>query len=93
MDDGFIDYDEDGNEIYDCWNCVGEGFWSDCFEEWACIDPESGCDLCLRRCDVCNGKGSYTVIPNEQTPTSPPHSTLSSETPPNGIVRDGSETI
>lgn len=46
------DYDDDfDNE--DCWNCGGEGFVSSCFEEFACIDPESGCDLCTWRCDVC----------------------------------------
>ena len=38
----------------DCWNCGGEGFVSDCFEEFACVDPDSGCDLCTQRCDVCN---------------------------------------
>ena len=37
----------------DCGNCGGEGFIYDCFEEWACVDPESGCDLCMRRCDWC----------------------------------------
>ena len=46
------DYDDDwDNEA--CWNCGGEGYVYDCFEEYACIDPESGCDLCMRRCDVC----------------------------------------
>lgn len=44
FDDGFQD---------DCWNCAGEGFVSDCWEEYACLDPEGGCDLCTRRCDVC----------------------------------------
>jgi len=37
-----------------CWQCGGEGVVYDCFEEYACIDPEGGCDLCERRCDVCN---------------------------------------
>lgn len=36
-----------------CPNCGGEGVYYDCFEEWACIDPEGGCDLCERRCDWC----------------------------------------
>ena len=44
------DYDDNG----DCPNCGGEGFVADCFEEWACLDPESGCDLCTHRCDWCN---------------------------------------
>lgn len=49
MSDEFDDFDD-----HDCWNCSGEGFVYDCFEEYACIDPESGCDMCGRRCDVCN---------------------------------------
>ncbi len=36
-----------------CWNCGGDGVVYDCFEEYACIDPESGCDQCMTRCDVC----------------------------------------
>jgi hypothetical protein len=47
----FEEYDDSLDD--DCWNCGGEGFVSSCFEEWACVDPESGCDLCTRRCDVC----------------------------------------
>lgn len=46
------DYDDDwDNET--CWQCDGEGFVYDCFEEYACIDPEGGCDLCMSRCDIC----------------------------------------
>lgn len=41
----------------ECWNCGGEGYVSCCFEEYACIDPEGGCDECERRCDICNGRG------------------------------------
>lgn len=40
----------------DCWQCGGEGVTYCCFEEFACVDPESGCDECERRCDVCNGR-------------------------------------
>lgn len=36
-----------------CTNCGGEGVVYCCEEEWACIDPEGGCDLCERRCDWC----------------------------------------
>lgn len=36
-----------------CPNCGGEGVIYCCFEEYACIDPEGGCDLCERRCDWC----------------------------------------
>ncbi len=46
------DYDEDWlNEI--CWNCDGQGFVANCWDEIGCVDPEEGCDLCTRRCDVC----------------------------------------
>lgn len=44
------DYDDFEDE---CPNCNGEGYVYVCFEEWACIDPEGGCDLCMRRCDWC----------------------------------------
>jgi hypothetical protein len=47
-------HDDDDDE---CWQCGGEGVTYSCFEEFACIDPEGGCDECERRCDVCNGKG------------------------------------
>jgi len=46
-------YDDDLAQD-ECWQCGGEGYVSSCFEEYACIDPEGGCDLCMRRCDVCN---------------------------------------
>lgn len=36
-----------------CPNCGGEGVVYSCFSEYACIDPESGCDLCERLCDWC----------------------------------------
>lgn len=36
-----------------CPNCGGEGYVYSCFEEYACVDPEGGCDLCMRRCDWC----------------------------------------
>lgn len=37
----------------DCSHCGGEGYLADCHEEWACIDPESGCEDCMRRCPEC----------------------------------------
>ena len=46
-------HDFDGHDFDDCWYCGGEGFVSDCVSEYACIDPESGCDLCTRRCPEC----------------------------------------
>ncbi len=48
-DDTYWDYDDN-----DCANCGGEGFVSHCFEEYACMYPDEGCDLCMRRCDWCN---------------------------------------
>ena len=47
-------YDEDDYDPRDCPNCGGEGYVANCIEEYACIDPESGCDLCMCRCDWCN---------------------------------------
>lgn len=44
---------EDFDDSEDCPNCGGEGIVYNCFEEFACIDPEGGCDLCARRCDWC----------------------------------------
>ncbi len=48
-DDDFDGFDEEPG----CWNCGGEGVVYDCIEDFACIDPEGGCDLCGRACDVC----------------------------------------
>lgn len=41
-----------------CPNCGGEGVIYMCVSEYACIDPEGGCDLCERRCDWCRPKNS-----------------------------------
>lgn len=41
-------------EDEDCPNCGGEGVVYSCVSEYTCIDPESGCDLCERRCDWCH---------------------------------------
>ena len=48
----YDDYEDDG-----CYECGGEGFVSDCVEEWACVDPEYGCDYCTRRCPLCTTQG------------------------------------
>jgi hypothetical protein len=45
------DYDFDDN---DCGNCGGSGYVANCQTEYACVDPEEGCDECMRRCDWCN---------------------------------------
>ena len=50
----FYDYDDNDYDDNDCANCGGEGWVSHCFEEWACMHPDEGCDLCMRRCDWCN---------------------------------------
>lgn len=44
------DYDDLDDE---CANCGGEGVIYTCEEEYACVDPEGGCDLCARACDWC----------------------------------------
>jgi len=36
-----------------CPNCGGDGVVYMCLDEIGCVDPESGCDLCERRCDWC----------------------------------------
>jgi hypothetical protein len=47
-------YDLQDND--ECPNCGGEGVVSDCIDGM-CLDPESGCELCERKCDWCGGKG------------------------------------
>lgn len=54
------EYDFTDESEFDCHECGGEGFVSDCFEEWACVDPEYGCDLCTRRCDLCHPRQALT---------------------------------
>lgn len=47
-------FDFSDDYLDECWNCGGEGFVSNCWTEYACVDPEFGCDECTRPCDVCN---------------------------------------
>lgn len=47
-----FDFDYDPSDDY-CPNCGGEGVVYMCVSEYACVDPEGGCDLCERRCDWC----------------------------------------
>lgn len=54
MSEAIEDWFDDADES--CPNCNGEGYVACCFEEWACIDPEGGCDECMCRCDWCNPK-------------------------------------
>ena len=56
----------DGERI-ECWQCAGEGVVYSCQDDIGCIDPESGCDYCERRCDICKGKGGwYADEPSEK---------------------------
>ncbi len=48
LQDEFDDYDDS-----ECANCGGEGFVSSCFQEFACMYPDEGCDACTRACDWC----------------------------------------
>lgn len=41
-----------------CPNCGGDGVVYSCFDECACVDPESGCDECERACDWCKPRPS-----------------------------------
>lgn len=50
----------------ECSNCGGEGWVAACFQEFACIDPEGGCDECTRRCDWCNPRKSRIAPPPEE---------------------------
>jgi len=59
-----IDYDMGLDDC--CPNCGGEGVVYSCFEEWACIDPEGGCDLCEHRCDWCQPRKLSVSLPSEQ---------------------------
>ena len=49
-----MDYYDDDWDNGDCWQCGGEGFVYNCMTEYACVDPEYGCNMCMRRCDICH---------------------------------------
>lgn len=53
------DYDNEYDDS-DCWNCGGEGYVADCQDEIGCIDPESGCDFCIRRCPICRARAALS---------------------------------
>jgi hypothetical protein len=59
LPEGADSHFDDGPWI-ECWQCGGEGVVYDCVEEYACVDPEDGCDYCARRCDICKGKGGWS---------------------------------
>ena len=50
------DFDDFDDTSEGCPNCGGDGVIYMCFSEYACFDPEGGCDLCERRCDWCRPK-------------------------------------
>jgi hypothetical protein len=54
--------DYDGDWVT-CWQCGGDGELANCWEEYACVDPEGGCSECMQRCDVCCGKGGWDPDP------------------------------
>jgi len=56
------DWPDESND--DCWNCGGEGVVYSCVEEWACMDPDYGCDFCASRCDVCRPRLSPPRSPS-----------------------------
>jgi hypothetical protein len=55
------DLNEHNSHVVDCWQCGGEGFIANCWEEWACLHPDEGCRDCRRKCNICRGKGGYRV--------------------------------
>jgi hypothetical protein len=66
MTDGFIEFDDKGNAVVECWQCGGNGKIAGCFEDTCCCtgDPEDPDECCApSRCDICRGKGRYTVSP------------------------------
>lgn len=52
-------------ETEECANCGGEGWVADCFDECACVDPEGGCDQCMRRCYWCRPRKHASLVSQE----------------------------
>lgn len=50
--------DGGGRVWVDCWKC-DEGWVVSCEVEIGCVDPESGCDIWVTSCDICEGKGGW----------------------------------
>lgn len=75
------DYADDGPWI-DCWQCAGRGWAANCWEEFACMDPEEGCDDCIRDCDICKGRGGWWAPGFE--PSEEPKEAQALPTPPTG---------
>lgn len=66
------EHDEHDGPFIQCWNCGGECVVCDCWDEIACVDPESGCDQCRRRCPICRGKGGWPESVKSEPPQPPP---------------------
>jgi hypothetical protein len=62
---GIDDYDDSRDD--DCWQCGGEGWIADCFDD-LCVNAEDGCELCMCRCDICNVRPSQPS-PNPSSPS------------------------
>ena len=62
---GFVDDGEYFDDLDDepCWNCGGEGYVASCDEQWACLHPDEGCDLCIRQCDFCVDQSKDNNVP------------------------------
>ena len=55
-------YEEDD----DCPNCGGSGIIYSCWTEYACVDPENGCEECARRCDWCSPRAALNPDTGEK---------------------------
>lgn len=75
--------DHDDHDDGECWQCGGEGFVVNCFEEYACVDPEGGCDFCTRRCDICQPPS-----PDQQALREVLSDALAAPSPPNHEGQD-----
>lgn len=47
------EYDDYDDYEIECYECGGEGYVHDCIDGF-CVDADFGCDMCTRRCDMCN---------------------------------------
>lgn len=52
--------DFDYGDYRECWQCAGEGHMHDCWDGF-CQEAEIGCEMCTKKCDVCEGEGGWEV--------------------------------
>ncbi len=45
--------DDFNDDAANCSECGGTRFVSSCWDEWACLHPDEGCDFCTIRCEFC----------------------------------------